>query len=344
MSIHETLRRQSRGLVLFEATVLALLTGWIDYVTGWEWSFFVFYALPIIAVVWKAGQRVGFVFAVLCTVIWWVAQIGTNPYRTNWGFALAVATHFFYFAVLVIAVAAVEAGRELDRARITSLERAQELEREILRTAEREQQRIGRDLHDSLGPHLAAIGYAVTFLANDLRDRAEPEVTKAEKISELVSDAISLTRGLARGIFPVQMDSSGLAIALDDLAATTSGLAGVAVSFSETGTTLIVDPETSMHLYRIAQEAVNNAVKHGESQKITIALSSEAGRTRLVIADDGRGMSGLSSDTQGIGLHSMQYRARALRGELQIQSEPNQGTIIICEIPESQPATKAPLL
>jgi signal transduction histidine kinase len=342
MSLRETLQGQSRSLVIFEAAVLAVLIGWIDYLTGWEWSLFIFYAIPITLVVLKSGQRLGFVFAVLSAIIWWLAQIQSNPYHTYSGFAVAVLSRLFYFAVLVIAVAAVEARRELDRARIASLERAQDLERQILRTSEQEQQRIGRDLHDSLGPHLAAIGYAVTFLENDLKKRGQPEVVaKVEKIRELVGEAVSLTRSLARGIFPVQMDSSGLATALDDLAATTSNLTGVAVTFCENGETNVPDSEAAMHLYRIAQEAVNNATKHGKAKNISIALSTGAGTTRLVIADDGEGMSHLEPETPGIGLHSMKYRARSLHGELKINSDPSEGTLVICEIPNRQlePAT-----
>jgi len=335
MFLFETLRSQPRWLVLVEAFALVCLIGWVDDITASEWSFFVFYAVPIVLVVWRAGARPGYVFAFLCAIMWWVAQIGDNPYRTGWGFALAVASRHFYFAVLVVAVAAARTQRELDRARIASLERAQELEREILRTSENEQQRIGRDLHDSLGPHLAAISYAVTFLANDLRERDLPESTRAEEIRELVNEAISLTRGLARGIFPTQMEGAGLAIALKELAHTAARFSGASVSFFENGSAYIADPEVSMQLYRIAQEALNNAVKHGEAKNVTVVVSQSEGSMRLVIADDGKGMPPPSGRTQGIGLHSMSHRARSLGGDLKIESNPEEGTTVSCQIPLS---------
>jgi glucose-6-phosphate-specific signal transduction histidine kinase len=163
MFFPETVRRQPKWLVLLEALVLVGLIGWIDYATGWEWSFFVLYALPIVMVTWRTDRRLGFAFAFLCTVTSWVGEMGSNPYQSRWGFALAVVGWSFYFVVLVVAAHAVKAQRELDRARIETLEHTQELESNILWASEQEQQRIGRDLHDSLGPQLAAIGYAATF-------------------------------------------------------------------------------------------------------------------------------------------------------------------------------------
>ena len=332
MSLHEILRRQPQWIVILEATVLAGAIGWIDYVTTFEWTFFVFYSFPIILVTWKSGRRMGLGFAILATVIWWLAMIDSSPYRTLLGFAIAVFSQGFYFLVLVIAVSAAADRRALDEARIESLERAQDLEREILRTSEMEQQRIGRDLHDSLGPQLAAIGYAVSFLEDELRKRGQPEVATTEKIREMVTEAVSLTRGLARGIFPVQMDAAGLAMALTELAETMSRVSNTAVSFCETGNTWIDDPEVGMHLFRIAQEAVNNATKHGEAKNVSISLSSTGGFTRLIIADDGKGISSLPSDKKGIGLESMRYRARALQGEFKIDSIPCEGTVVVCEL------------
>ncbi|MDR3404798.1 MAG: sensor histidine kinase [Chthoniobacter sp.] len=333
MSLRESLCRQPKWLVSAAAVVLVGVIGWVDYVTGREWSFFALYAVPIVLAVWRSGLRLGIAFAFLCSIVWWLAQFNDAPYQTRWGFALAVASRLFYFCVLAIAVAAVEARRELDRKRIASLERAQHLEQEILRTSEREQQRLGRDLHDGLGPHLAAIGYAASFLADDLRRRNQPEVGKAEKIHEMVGEAVAITRGLARAIFPVQMDSTGLAAALEDLAKTTSRLTGRAVSFNEIGNTLVADPEAGMHLFRIAQEALNNAMKHGEAKNVSIGLGASGGAMRLVIADDGKGMTQMTSGVRGIGLHSMKYRARALGGELTIDSDSDGGTVVTCEIP-----------
>jgi len=297
--------------------------------------------VPIVLVVWKTNRRVGFAFALFCALTWWGAHFGSNPYRTGWGFALAVVGWLFYFSVLVVAAAAVKAHQELDRARIQTLEHTQELKRQILQTSEREQQRIGRDLHDSLVPHLAAIGYAATFLADDLRRRDQPEAAKAEQLREMAGEAVSLARDLARGIFPAQTDGSGLSLALEELASTTSRLTGMSVSFCETGDIQVEDPEAGMHLYRIVQEAVNNATKHGGARKVTILLNKSEDSMRLAVADDGKGMPPSPNGARGMGLQSMSYRARALGGELKIDSNPSEGTVVSCEIPSRppQPAT-----
>jgi signal transduction histidine kinase len=333
MPLIEKLKCQPRWLVISEAFVLVSLIGWIDFITGWEWSVFIFYAVPIVATVWKAGPRAGYLFASFCAVIWVVAQLADNPYRTGWGLTLAAIGRQFYFVVLVVAVAAVRTRREMDRARIASLERTQQLEREILRTSEREQQRIGRDLHDSLGPHLAAINYAATFLANDLRLRHQPEAAKAEQVRDLATSAIALTRGLARGIFPTHMEGPGLAVALKELAETTSHLGGVEVSFHENGDTTVANPEAGMQLYRIAQEAVNNAVRHGAAKNVTLVLSQDEGEMRLVIADDGKGLPPLAEDTSGVGLRSMKHRAHSLSGTMKFESHADEGTIVTCQVP-----------
>ncbi len=343
MFLPETLRHQPRWLVLLEALGLVGLIGWFDYATGWEWSFLAPYAVPIVLVVWKTGRRLGFVFASLCAATFWGSHIGGNPYLTRWGFALAVAGWWFYFLVLVVAAAALKAKRELARARIASLERTQELEIQILQTSEREQQRIGRDLHDSLGPHLAAIGYAGTFLANDLRRREQPEAAKAEQIREMAGEAVSHARDLARGIFPAHIDGAGLSIALEDLARTTSDRTGLSVSFYETGNPQVAAPEEGMHLYCIAQEALSNAIKHGSGGKVTIALNQSDDALRLTVADDGKGLAPLPGGLRGMGLDSMRFRAQALGGELKIDSNPGEGTIVSCEIPSrlSRPKTPA---
>lgn len=332
-SFTEFLRREPAWRVLLGAFILAVLIGWADYASGWEWSLFVFYGVPIALVVWKKDQRFGFAFAFICGAIWCVAQLDSNPYLTVWGFGLAALSRVFYFGVLAVAAAAVKAQRVTDRTRIETLERTQQLEREILRTSEREQQRIGRDLHDSLGPHLAAIGYASTFLANELRRREQPEVAKAEQIRDMVGEAVSLTRDLARGLFPVQMDGSGLAVALQDLAKTTTRLSGTHVAFYETGNASVADPQDAMNLYRIVQEAVNNAVRHGGAKNVTIVMSKNDDALSLVVADDGNGMTTTQSGTGGVGFHSMRYRARDLGGTIEIKSDPSEGTIVSCEIP-----------
>lgn len=333
MTSRDKFRGQPVWFVLTAALFLVGGIGWADYATGWEWSRFAPYAVPIVLVTWKVGRKMGFIFATLCAASYCLADWKDNPYDNRLAYLLAVAGWWFYFTVLVVAVYALKSRRELDRVRIEALERTWSLEEKILQGGEHERQRIGRDLHDSLGPHLAATRYAATLLADELRQRGQPEAAKADEISKMTAEAAVLARDLAHAIFPVQTNGAGLAVALDELAHTTSRLTGLPVSFYETGNYSQENPVAGMHLYRIAQEAVNNAVKHAGSKKITVALNQSEDSLRLTIADDGKGMHASVCDAQGMGLDSMRYRARVLGGELKIESHPGEGTIVSCQVP-----------
>lgn len=213
------------------------------------------------------------------------------------------------------------------------------LELQILAAAENERQRISRDLHDGLGPHLAAIRYAATFLADELRQYDHPPAAKADQIGAMASEAVTIARDLARGIFPAQLDEFGLAPALEELAATTSRQTDMDVSFAETGIPRPADPATVLHLYRIAQEALCNAAKHGAARHAAIVLHHGEHTLRLTLADDGQGLPPSPHVVRGMGLDSMRYRAHALGGELTIDSIPHEGTIVACEIPNRPSAS-----
>lgn len=207
------------------------------------------------------------------------------------------------------------------------------LELQILAVAENEQQRISRDLHDSLGPHLAAIRYAATFLAKKLRQDDPSAAAEADHIGGMAGQAVTIAHDLARGAFPVQIKGLGLALALEELAATTTRQTDMNISFAETGTLGPTDPAEDLHLYRIAQEALGNAAKHSAARNVTLILHHGENALRLTVADDGHGLASSPSDSHGMGLDSMRYRAHALGGELTIDSCPNEGTIVACEIP-----------
>jgi signal transduction histidine kinase len=318
---------------MLEALLLVGVVGWIDHVTVWDLNCFPLYAIPIILIAWRAGRPIGCIFALLCSAVDWAADAEVNPYKTTWGFGLSVTYEFLNFCILVTALTALKERQELDRKKILALQRLQTLERNILRVTEQEQLRIGRDLHDDLGPQLAAIRYATSFMAKELRQRGQPEAVKAEQISRLLADTGSLVHDLARGIFPVQMQQLGLAAALKNYAETISTLTGIPVSFSESGDVRIEPPKFGMQLHRIAQEAVNNAVRHSEARQIDIVLSEIPGGLRLSVIDDGKGMAGPLNGHSGMGLDSMKYRAHAMGGCLKIETDPGTGTAVTCEIP-----------
>ena len=330
------LRNQPQWLLFVEALALVVLIGWVDYSTPWEWSFFILYALPIGLVTWNTNRTLGFAFSIICTSVWCVALIENNPYLTTEGIGLAVATRLFYFLIIVIAVNAVKSQRALSLSRLEQLKRSQALERDILLARDREEQRICGELHDCLGSHLAAITYAATFLMNGLRERNQPEAEQAAQLFDMVSDAVSAVQNLSRGIFPAEVGESGLALSLEELAIIASKRTGINISFYNKGDPIHENPLNEMHLHRITQEAVNNAAKHGNARNVTIVLNTNPHSLHLVIADDGKGMAVPLNGNRGLGLRSMRYRARMLGGDLVIESNPNEGTIVSCEIPMPQ--------
>jgi PAS domain S-box-containing protein len=207
------------------------------------------------------------------------------------------------------------------------------LEKAILDISAREQRRIGQDLHDGLGQHLTGIAFMAKVHETKLTEQKKSEADEAAKIVKLVNEAIHKTRELARGLLPVVSDSQGLMSALQLWAAEVEDLFGVVCCFQCEKPVLIHDDTMATHLYHIAQEAVNNAIKHGSAEKILIQLTAEQDRGTLVIRDDGKGIAENSPGTQGMGLHIMNYRAGMISGVLEIRRDTPRGTIVTCLFP-----------
>lgn len=332
--VAQVMRRQPWWVALAPSVVLTLLMGWLDDATGWEVSLFIFYAVPIVMAVWWIGIGGGLFITALAGGAWWFANLDTHPYITLLGYSWALVNREFYFCVVVFAVMAVRNKQEADDAHIRMLEEQRQLEEDIVSVSEHEQQRIGRDLHDGLCQHLAAIGCAARVLADDLQAQAVPAARDAVMIEESIQQAVLEARNLAHGIFPVHVDRNGLSAALSDLARVTSRLTGVNIRVEESSEVHLDNPEFSMHLYRIAQEAVANAVRHGQAKEIIITLNLVPGSLVLQIEDDGCGISNTQKKTTGgMGLRTMRYRAQMLGSRLEIKPRTSGGTSVTCRLP-----------
>ena len=215
----------------------------------------------------------------------------------------------------------------------TDITERKRMERALLEISGREQRQIGQDLHDGLGQHLTGIAFMSKVLAQQLAEDGTRQAPHAAKIVHLVNDAINRTRQLARGLLPVFSDSQGLMSALRQYASEVEDLFTVACRFECTAPILIDDISTATHLYHIAQEAVNNALKHGGPEHIEIALSGEDGTGSLIITDDGTGIPELSDSSRGLGLRIMSYRATMVGGSMEIQRGDPRGTVIACRFP-----------
>lgn len=209
------------------------------------------------------------------------------------------------------------------------------LEREVLDTSAREQRRIGQDLHDDLCQQLASIQLMTGMVADDLSTVAPPEAARISRIAEQVRQTIDRAKRLARGLSPVALESGGLRAGLEELVETSARLFGVRCELvgDDGGDLTQVDIDTGTHLYRIAQEAITNAVKHGRASRLRVHLDSGPEHWVLTVADDGSGCPGQPAEGKGMGLRTMQYRASTIGGSLEVRSSPGRGTSVSCRFP-----------
>jgi PAS domain S-box-containing protein len=207
------------------------------------------------------------------------------------------------------------------------------LEEAILEISAREQRRIAQDLHDGLGQHLTGIAFMCKVLEEKLSDKSLPEAVEAAKIVKMVNQAIDNTRQLARGLHPVAAEPLGLMSALKKWASEVEGLFHIGCNFQCEKPLRIHDANLATHLYRIAQEAVNNAIRHGKSKNILIRLSGKNGTGSLMIQDDGDGFPKKPASPPGVGLSIMNYRADMIGGSLKVQPNQDRGITVTCMFP-----------
>jgi two-component system, LuxR family, sensor kinase FixL len=207
------------------------------------------------------------------------------------------------------------------------------LEKENLEISEREQRRIGRDLHDGLCQHLAGIEMLSQVLARKLAPRAKEAAARATDIARAVRDAISQTRLLARGLSPVTLESEGLMSALAELALNTEKMFRVRCEFDCPEVVKFNDHAAATHLFRIAQEAVSNAIRHGKAIRLLIQLRESADGIALRISDDGVGFPDDFAGGSGMGLRVMQTRIGMVGGTLRVEQPPDGGVAVICHAP-----------
>ncbi|MCI0744842.1 MAG: PAS domain S-box protein [Verrucomicrobia subdivision 3 bacterium] len=204
------------------------------------------------------------------------------------------------------------------------------LEQEILEISNREQRRIGQDLHDGLCQELAGIELLAQVLEQDLQKSSKRDAAQAGRIAEHVRRAIAHTRMLARGLSPVELEAHGLMSALHELARHTEELFDISCRFQCPAPVLVRDNDVATHVYRIAQEAINNVIKHGRATRVTISLTAKGASATLRIADNGRGFQNPEPGHTGMGLRIMKYRSNVIGGTLAVEPVNGGGTSVAC--------------
>ncbi len=208
-----------------------------------------------------------------------------------------------------------------------------ELERRMVSVLEEQQQGIGRELHDGVGQLLTGVRMLSQALAERLERDGSEELDLVRRIIHFSDEASQQVRAIYSRMTPVQLEHDGLKSAIDELVRNTDGLPDIRCASIHEGGVEIADPETRLHLYRIVQEAVNNALKHARASAIDVLLDAGKEEVRLEVRDDGIGMDGKAPDSTSIGLKSMRYRAHAIGARLEIQSQPGKGTVVRCVLP-----------
>jgi len=342
----EQLEHRSRLVFVGVTCAIIGVIGLVDYWTGHEISLSVFYLLGVALAVWFVGRRFGVLVSVFSIAAWTAGDVANgarfaNPLIPVWNAAILLT---FYLIVVWLLARLRSFHQQLEaqvRQRTIALTEEmterERLERELLEISEREQRRIGQDLHDGLCQHLTGATLAGQVLQGKLAARNLPEAADANQLIELVEEGINLSRGLAKGLYPVEIEADGLMLALEEYAGTTGKLFKVACRFECDLPVLIHDAATAGHLYRIAQESVRNAIKHGQAKNIVIRLEASEDGISLTIKDDGIGLPERLPKNRGMGLRIMAHRAAMIGGMFRAQKDATGGTVIVCALPPEPP-------
>ncbi|MGA3267436.1 MAG: PAS domain S-box protein [Verrucomicrobiota bacterium] len=232
------------------------------------------------------------------------------------------------------------AGRIIGASKVArDISERKRLEREVLEISDREQRRIGHDLHDGLCQQLAAVELMSEVLGKKMQLQSPDAARRADEIAHSVRDAIGQTRSLARGLSPVTLESEGLVSALHELAVNTEKSFNVQCRLDGDRGVSVPRHSVATHLFRLAQEAVFNAIKHGKAREICIQLKTDPDRIYLAITDNGRGFPARMPKNKGMGLRIMRFRAGMIGGTLTLERSAAGGASVICSAPNPPPAT-----
>ena len=337
-SIDPVRRRWLIGLTV----ALLLAIGLVDFLVGFEISMLVFYFLPVSFAVVALGWRFGVAIALASVTIWIGGDLAAGArYSTQfvpkWNACIALGTYLVLIWLLSSLLALHREMEERVRQRTAALTREiaerERLEKAILEIGERERRGIGRDLHDGLGQHLTGTALEGQILSEKLESRNAEEAADARRVVSLVNSAIDQTRHLAKGLLLEAVEPEGLRTALEELAKTTTEQSRLPCVLRCEGDVTLNESGTATHLYRIAQEAVRNALRHGKPRRIDIALAGEGGGMMLSVRDDGVGLPRTAAGSTGLGLRIMAHRAMIIGASFSIEAPAGGGTSIICRLP-----------
>jgi signal transduction histidine kinase len=323
--------------------VITAVLGYVDYVTGYEQTFLLFYLVPIGLGTWFSGFRLGIVFSILSIIAWIVSDVAAGiPTVGLWNIGMAFGSYAVFTTLLSKLRTLLNELDQRVRDRTAALKREmaerERLDQEINEVADRERRRLGQTLHDSIGQHLTGTALAAQVLREKLAERSAHEVAEADKVVRYIEEGIDLTRNLARGFFSPELEADGLDVALHGLAVNISERFHVPCTFNGNDGIDVGDSTTATQLYHIAQEATMNAVKHAGASKIDIDLERNGQKLTLVVRDDGHGFPKKLPEPPGLGLRLMAHGASLIGGKLSVTQSPDGGTLVTCKLNTTQSA------
>jgi signal transduction histidine kinase len=330
----------SRVSIAALSLVWICAVGLADYWTGYERSMMIFYLIPITLGTWFVGRNFGMFLSGLSIGTSILSDLASGiPEVRYWNEAMGLSS----YAIFVWLLARWRASlRQLDdRVRLRTADLQEEiiermrLEKEMTEVTERERRRLGHDLHDSLCQHLTGTALAAQVLRAKLASRLSEDAADAGKLVGLIEEGIDLTRSLARGLFSPDLERGGLAVALEGLAHNTQERTGINCEFHHNDESRLesCDAVVLTQFYRIAQEAVANAVKHARAGRIVIELDAADGEMRLNIFDDGVGL-GDANEASGLGLRMMRHGADLIGANFGAAKHSPAGTLVSCVLPQ----------
>src|SRR6266481_6651613 len=323
----------SRFTLIAVCVVVTAGLGYVDYLTGYEQTFLLFYLVPIGLGTWFGNFRIGVTFSVMSIVAWVASDVAAGvPTVGLWNIGMALGSYAVFTSLLSKLRTLLNELDQRVRDRTAALKHEmaerERLDQEIAEVADRERRRLGQNLHDSLGQHLTGTALAAQVLRDKLANCSAAEVADADKVVNYIEEGIDLTRNLARGFFSPELEADGLNVALQGLAENISERFRVPCTFNGDDAIHVGDSTTATQLYHIAQEAVMNAVKHANARKIDIELARRNGELTLTVIDDGAGLPEKLPQPPGLGLRLMAHAAALIGGKFSVERNKSGGTVV----------------
>ncbi|MEI8341338.1 MAG: sensor histidine kinase [Verrucomicrobiota bacterium] len=330
----------SRIAAISLSFLILVIIGAADYHAGYEYSFATFYLIAIILAFWFVNAWFSVSISILSVLIAVLGDLVSGArYSSDFVAVWIILVRLTFYLMIIWLMGRLKTMQEALETKVaertaeltTEMARREKLERELLAVSEKEQHRIGHELHDNLCQHLTGTALAGQVLVRKMEAKSLPEAEDLKHIIKLTEEGITMARNTARGLFPVEFNAAGLMSALAELATGKTHRLGVDCRFECSAPVFINDVEVAGHLFRIAQEAVRNAIKHSQARSIVIAFNELEDGILLEIRDDGKGIPETASAGDGMGLRIMKYRASMIDASFELKSGPA-GTTLGCRL------------